>query len=91
MTLTKNPEQVHVAEKSIEKKRTLMMTLNKDVSQIRLQQVKSHADISPVLVEQKLSPKQMYAQNEDFDEEEVNEDVELHNLLKRMLNRSIDI
>jgi hypothetical protein len=33
----------------------------------------------------------MYAQNEDFDEEEVNEDVELHNLLKRMLNRSIDI
>ena len=51
MRLTKNPEQVHVAEKSIEKKRTLMMTLNKDVSQIRLQQVKSHADISPVLVE----------------------------------------
>jgi|LauGreDrversion4_2_1035121.scaffolds.fasta_scaffold137780_3 hypothetical protein len=33
----------------------------------------------------------MYAQNEDFDEEEVNEDVELHNLLKKMLNRSIDI
>ena len=91
MTLTKNPDQVHVAEKSIEKKRTLMMTLNKDVSQIRLQQVKSHADISPVLLEQKLSPKQMYAQNEDFDEEEVNEDVELHNLLKKMLNRSIDI
>jgi hypothetical protein len=25
------------------------------------------------------------------DEEEVNEDVELHNLLKKMLNRSIDI
>ena len=80
-----------MAEKSLEKKKTLMMTLNKDVSQIRLQQVKSHAEISPVHVEQKLSPKQMYAQNEDFDEEEVNEDVELHNLLKKMLNRSIDI
>jgi hypothetical protein len=37
MTLTKNPELVHVAEKSLEKKKTLMMTLNKDVSQIRLQ------------------------------------------------------
>jgi hypothetical protein len=33
----------------------------------------------------------MYAQNEDFDEDEINEDVELHNLLKKMLNRSIDI
>ena len=36
MVLTKNPEQMHVVEKSLEKKRTLMMTLNKDVSQIRL-------------------------------------------------------
>ena len=91
MILTKNPEQMHVAEKSLEKKRTLMMTLNKDASQIRLQQVKSHAEISPVPVEQKMSPKEIYAQNEDYDENEINEDVELHNLLKKMLNRSIDI
>ena len=91
MILTKNPEQMHVVEKSLEKKRTLMMTLNKDVSQIRLQQVKSHTEISPVPVEQKMSPKEIYAQNEDQDENEINEDVELHNLLKKMLNRSIDI
>ena len=91
MILTKNPEQMHVVEKSLEKKRTLMMTLNKDVSQIRLQQVKSHTEISPVPVEQKMSPKEIYAQNEDYDENEINEDVELHNLLKKMLNRSIDI
>lgn len=91
MTLNKNPEQAQVAEKSLEKKRTLMMTLNKDVSTIRLQQVKSHAEISPVRPEPKMSPKQIYAQNEDYDENEINEEVELHNLLKKMLNRSIDI
>ncbi len=50
MTLTKNPEQVQApaTDKQIEKKRTLMVTLNKDVSQIRLNHIKSHAEFSPV-------------------------------------------
>lgn len=95
MTITKNPEQVQApaADKQIEKKRTLVMTLNKDASQIRLNQVKSQADFSsPVKAEQKLSPKEIYnTLPNEYDENEANEEVELHNLLKRMLNRSIDI
>lgn len=94
ITLTKNPEQVQApaTDKQIEKKRTLMLTLNKDVSQIRLNQVKSHAEFYPLKADQKLSPKEIYnASPDEYDENEADEEVQLHNLLKKMLNRSIDL
>ena len=70
------------------------MTLNKDVSQIRLNQAQSQAELSSLPNLRNEPPLKHSSSNEaiDVDESELNEEAELQRLLKKLLlNRTIDI
>jgi hypothetical protein len=93
MTLSRIPqEQQNKAEKHQEKKQTII--LNRNVSQIRLNQAQSQPDLSSLTNLRIEPPLKHSSSNEgnDVDENELYEEAELQRLLKKLLlNRSIDI